>query len=215
MEQGVRTERRWGAKTADERRASRRLAIMRAAIRLYGASGYRSATVKAICAGAGLTERYFYESFANGEDLLCECFREVTRDLIIDMRAAARHDGRAPLARVRAALLVYFNQLRQRPAAARLFLLEMASVSAATQALVSVSLDQFGALLLDTLRSGRNHDRQVSPLLLRGAIGGGLHVAQAWIATGYAEPVEVVADAALRLYAVVAENLEGETRARH
>ena len=44
-----------------------------------------------------------------------------------------------------------------------------------------------------------------SPLLLRGVIGGGLHVAQAWISSGYAEDIESVANTALRLYTLVAK----------
>ena len=153
--------------------------IMQAALSVYGATGFRTASVKAVCNRAGLTERYFYESFANGEDLLKQCFLQVNRALIAQMRAAALDDGRAPLERVRAALLVYFQQIKDNPEGARVFLIEMASVSAETEALVSQSLDEFGVLLLEVLAAGR----PASPLLLRGVIGGGLHIARAWIAT--------------------------------
>ena len=194
------TVRRWGAKTADERRAERRTQIMQAALGVYGDTGFRTASVKAVCNKAGLTERYFYESFANGEDLLRQCFLEVNRALIARMRAAAVPDGRAPLERIRAALLVYFQQIKDNPAGARVFLIEMASVSAATDELVSQSLDAFGLLLLEAFTVDRPH----SPLLLRGVVGGGLHVARAWISSGYAESVDSVADTALRLYELVA-----------
>ena len=193
-------ERRWGDKTADQRRADRRSQIMQAALSVYGATGFRTASVKAVCIKAGLTERYFYESFSSGEDLLKQCFQQVNRALILRMREAAVHDGRTPLERTRAALLVYFQQIRQNPAGARVFLIEMASVSAATEALVSQSLDEFGMLLLEALAV----DTPTSPLLLRGVIGGGLHIARAWVDTGYAESVDNVADVALRLYALLA-----------
>ena len=173
---------------------------MRAALGVYGETGFRTASVKAVCIKAGLTERYFYESFANGEDLLKHCFQEVNRALIVRMRAASVPDGRTPLERIRAALLVYFRDIRDNPSNARIFLVEMASVSAATEALVSQSLDEFGVLLMDVLAA----DVPSSGLLLRGVIGGGLHVARAWIATGYSESVEDVADAALQLYALMA-----------
>ncbi len=193
-------ERRWGDRTADERRTERRRQILQAALSVYGDTGFRTASVKAVCNKAGLTERYFYESFSNGEDLLKQCFLEVNRVLILRMREAAVPDGRAPLERIRAALLVYFQQIKDNPAGARVFLLEMASVSAATEALVSQSLDEFGALLMEVFAV----DVPQAPLLLRGVIGGGLHIARAWIGAGYAESVESVADAALRLYALVA-----------
>ena len=173
---------------------------MQAALGVYGVTGFRTASVKAICQKAGLTERYFYESFANGEDLLKHCFLEVNRALIARMREAAVQDGRAPLDRIRSALLVYFQQIKDNPAGARVFLIEMASVSAATEGLVSQSLDEFGSLLMDVFAI----DGASQPLLLHGVIGGGLHVARAWIATDYAESPESVADAALRLYALMA-----------
>ena len=196
----ARAERRWGDRTADERRLERRAQIMQAALGVYGATGFRTASVKAVCTRAGLTERYFYESFANGEDLLRQCFLEVNRALVARMREAAAPDGRAPLERIRAALLVYFQQIKDNPAGSRVFLLEMASVSAATEALVSQSLDEFGTLLLEAL----GVETPPSPLLLRGVIGGGLHIARAWIGTGYEESVANVAAAALRLYALMA-----------
>ena len=171
---------------------------MRAALAVYGAQGFRTASVKAICNKAGLTERYFYESFANGEDLLKQCFLEVSRALITRMRQAAAQDGRAPLEQIRAALLVYFQHIKDNPAGARVFLVEMASVNTATERLVSQSLDEFGALLLEVFANDRP-----SPLLLRGVIGGGLHIAKAWIGTDYADSVENVAGAALRLYALM------------
>ena len=191
---------RWGDRTAEERRTERRVQLMQAALSVYGATGFRTASVKAVCAKAGLTERYFYESFANAEDLLCQCFQQVNRTLIARMREAAADDGRATLERIRAALLVYFGQMKENPAGSRVFLIEMASVSAATEALVSESLDEFGALLMEILAE---RGATQAPLLLRGVIGGGLHIARAWIATGYAESVEVVAEAALCLYGLM------------
>ena len=193
------TARRYGDRTADERRAERRVQLMQAALSVYGATGFKTASVKAVCMKAGLTERYFYESFINGEDLLKQCFLEVNRALIARMREAAVQDGRAPLERVRAALLVYFQEIKKHPTSARVFLIEMASVSEATEALISQSLDEFGALLMEVF----DDSRPTSSLLLRGVIGGGLHIARAWVGTGYAESVDSVADAALQLYSLM------------
>lgn len=62
--------RRYRGADADERRAQRRDQLIAAAVQVYGERGYQNATVKAVCEAAGLTERYFYESFANSEALL-------------------------------------------------------------------------------------------------------------------------------------------------
>ncbi len=202
MKEKLHSERKWGAKTADERRAERRCHLMSAAIKIYGERGFRNCSVKTVCNAAGLTERYFYESFSNGEDILKQCFRLVTSELILTMRETADNAGGHPRMRVRAALLTYLERLRGNPPAARLFLVEMASISRGADALVSDSLDEFGRLLLDILHR-ESEGEAVPPLLLRGVIGGGLHITRAWAANGFLESIEDVADTALRLYFLV------------
>lgn len=212
MEQERRPERRWGAKTADERRATRRRQLMDAAIRTYGERGYRNSSVKAVCLAAGLTERYFYECFENGEDLLRQCFRQVTGELISKMRDAAQGACGGARERVQVALLTYLELLRGNSPAARFFLVEMASISQETDTLVSSSLDEFGCLLLEVL-GRRSPGGDVPPLLLRGVVGGGLHVARAWVSNGYAESVDEVVGILLRLYLLVAQAPEPAAQA--
>src|ERR1700734_2808287 len=89
------TTRRYRGSPPDERRAERRCQLLRAAIEVYGKRGYRRATIKAVCAAAGLTERYFYESFANSEMLLAACYDAVTRELFNDISRAGAEAGRS------------------------------------------------------------------------------------------------------------------------
>ena len=192
--------RMFAGRTAEERRAARRSRLLTAAREVYGVRGYQASTVKAVCEAAGLTERYFYESFGNSEDLLCACFQQGADVLLRRVRdAAAASEGD----RVRASLIVYLDQLRVDPALARVFLIEMSSVSARTDRLVSVNLDRFGALLVELMRGPDAPGPSPPRLLVRGAIGGGLHVAQAWIDGGYAEPRDDVVEVIVRLYALV------------
>src|ERR1700751_6355680 len=72
-------QRHYGGHSTEERRRARRERLIEAATRVYGEVGYRNATVKAVCEAAGLTERYFYESFANSEALLVAAFETVSR----------------------------------------------------------------------------------------------------------------------------------------
>ena len=199
----------WGARTADERRAERRERIIRAAITVYGRHGYHRSSIKAVCVEAGLTERYFYESFTNNEDLLRQCFLVVDDDLFRQTRAAAQaapDRAGAPdgIARARAALLVYLELIRRNPDKARVFLIEMASVSPAAEALVLERLDRFGALLMEVLGVDPRFARRPPPLLLRGVVGGGLYLVRAWAMSGFAEDIETVAALNLQLYAALA-----------
>ncbi len=204
MQQGAATARKIGGKTIEERRSERWRRLIDAAVKVYGERGYRNSTVKAVCDKAGLTERYFYESFSNSEDLLCACFQEAADRLLLRVRRAGLQGGGAPMERVRAGVIEYLVHLQADPAAARVFLIEMSSVSARADALVSAGLDRFAALLVDFLTSGPGPHGEPPRLILHGAIGGGLRVAQAWTTSGYAEPVGSVADAILQFYGLVA-----------
>ena len=194
----------WGARTAEERQLERRERIIRAAIKVYGQHGYHRASVKAICLEAGLTERYFYESFVNGEDLLRQCFLAVEDDLLRRTRAAAA-EAAVPdvIERARTALLVYLDHIRANPDTARVFLIEMVSASPAAEALVSESLDRFGSLLMDVLGADPRFAIRPPPLLLRGVVGGGHYIVRAWAMADYAEDIETVAELHLRLYTVL------------
>src|ERR1700741_2572051 len=81
--------RHYGGHSTEERRLARRERLIEAATRVYGELGYRNTTVKAVCEAAGLTERYFYESFANSEALLVAAFETVSR-------AGVQLPGRGP-----------------------------------------------------------------------------------------------------------------------
>lgn len=55
--------------TLEDRAAARRAALVEAGVELLGTEGAEGVTVRAVCRGAKLTERYFYESF-DGRDAL-------------------------------------------------------------------------------------------------------------------------------------------------
>ena len=189
---------RYRGSSAAERRAGRREALILAAIRVYGERGYRNATVKAVCEAAGLTERYFYESFPNSEALLAASYHAVTSVLLATLEEVGASTPGRPAARVRAILARYFQALANDPRSARLFLVEIAGVSAQLDRIFADSLDQFGDLILRTFgRPG------CDPLVCKAVIGGVIHLASDWVARGYAEPIGAVTDAALRLCLVL------------
>lgn len=54
----------------EQRRAQRRERLIHAVIEVWGTAGGPPITMTRICSAAGLTERYFYESFADRETVL-------------------------------------------------------------------------------------------------------------------------------------------------
>lgn len=204
-------DRRYKGSTADERRARRREQFIMAAVEVYGERGYRQATVKSVCDAAGLTERYFYESFPNSEALLIASFRAVTDHLFEGVaRAGAASDHADGYERVRAMLTAYYEGLKRSPAPARVFLVEISGVSAEMDRELQNSLSDLGGLIEQTLYPGKAAERPSDELLMMGIVGGIIHIALQWIGQGYVRPVSEVAATALRLCRV----LEHEPRLR-
>ena len=56
--------------SAEDRRAARRRLLLDAGLEVFATRGYASSSVLEVCQQAGLTERYFYESFRDREALL-------------------------------------------------------------------------------------------------------------------------------------------------
>jgi AcrR family transcriptional regulator len=185
-----------------ERPALRRARLISAAVAVYGEAGFRSATVRAICRRARLTERYFYESFGSSEDLLIEAAHTLAFDTLAWMkqrRDAVDGDRDLKTAHM---LRGYFRQQSDQRSQARLFTLEFRGISPAADAEFDRILDAFADLIVETrdpaLRGPAAHDR----LLRRGIVAGVLQVTVAWIEGGYRESLAGVVAAALRICCV-------------
>ena len=57
--------RTYGGVTAGQRRATRRAALIEAALDLFAEEGARAVSKRAVCARARLNDRYFYEHFTD------------------------------------------------------------------------------------------------------------------------------------------------------
>lgn len=201
MKAELTTTRSYRGLSQDERRAERRARLMAAAIAVYGERGYHQGTVKAVCEQAGLTERYFYESFANSEALLIDSFNAVTYSVLGEITRAAEAAGRGRIARSRAMLHAYFAALQREPQSARVFLVEIRGVSRAVDLAFDAALRTIGCEVARIVAPpGAPHDE----LLQAGVVGGVIHIALRWISDGYLPDIDSVADSALTLGAVLA-----------
>lgn len=134
--------RRYGGRDAAQRREERRARLIAAGLELFGTTGYAATSVKNICREAGLTERYFYESLRDREDLLATVYDELIREVQVATFAAADQAGPELEAQVRAGLDVFVRTLTDDPRKARIVLIEVvgvgpASNSAATRSCTS------------------------------------------------------------------------------
>ncbi|MFE6925133.1 TetR/AcrR family transcriptional regulator [Nocardia sp. NPDC057663] len=88
--------RSYGGVSAAERRAERRARLLAAARTTWGESGIAAVTVRGVCKTAGLTDRYFYEHFANREQLLAAVADDV-RDQLLSVLVEAGVSSPGPV----------------------------------------------------------------------------------------------------------------------
>ncbi|MBS43295.1 MAG: TetR family transcriptional regulator [Nocardioides sp.] len=109
--------------SAAERAAERRSRLLDAALAVWADPGTRT-TMTAVCAEAGLTERYFYESFRHLDDVLLAVLEQVADEIEETTTAAREAAGDDPGARVRATMTTFVDLLVEDPRKARVAIIE-------------------------------------------------------------------------------------------
>jgi AcrR family transcriptional regulator len=167
--------RAYGGISAADRVAQRRERLVAAAVELYGTHGFLATGVKDICREAGVTDRYFYESFADGAELFTAAFDRVTGELLELVAGQVAAAAPEPEAQARVAIDAFVRALADDPRKSRLIFAEAATAGPAAEAHVRATLRQFAALVAATARPHlprRIPDRlvQMGALSLVGAI---------------------------------------------
>ena len=188
--------RSYGGLALEDRVAARRTRFVEAGVELFGTQGFRGATVRGVCAAAGLTDRYFYESFASLEALLAEVYLTLTHGFAArlteeSIRSEAwRGDDAAVERQTTAAYELWFDTVRD-PRFARIVLVEVLGVSAAIDTLYEESARAMAELTIAPLAATQpalKLSKARRELLGRALVGAGLQVAKMWMTGGYKLP---------------------------
>jgi AcrR family transcriptional regulator len=175
-------KRRYSGQSFEDRQAERRDKLIHAAVQVAGRVGLDGASVAAICADAGLTARYFYESFPTREAIFVEAYRAVQNELL---HRITEGKGQGDPKR---ALTGFYNAIRERQDLARVFLIDLE--------------DHDGAMRMASFEGANKLSKAFGlkathPLMVAGIIGGLVDIAKRWIESDFAEPVEKVVAIAL------------------
>jgi AcrR family transcriptional regulator len=144
--------RRYGGLSATERVASRRDRLLDAALELYGTAGFAATGVKDICREAGLTDRYFYESFRDASELFIAAFDRETSDLLQLVAQGVSEVPANPEDQARAAIEAFVCALAEDPRKARLIFTEAASAGPDIERHMRATLRRFAQLVQATAR---------------------------------------------------------------
>jgi AcrR family transcriptional regulator len=107
--------------SAQVRRDERRVRLQEAALELVGEGGVTPVSAEAVAARAGLTKRYFYESFSDRDALLDAVLDGFFADVHAEIVAALSGSRPGPAARAHTVARVLIDFLGRDPRRARLY----------------------------------------------------------------------------------------------
>lgn len=121
MESPRPARRSYGGKSAEQRRSERRVALVTAATEIWQESGWAAVTMRGVCARAGLTDRYFYENFADRDELMSVIWDQVRDETLLMLLAAiAPHLEDDPMVQLRAAVSAVVHHIGDEPQRAQI-----------------------------------------------------------------------------------------------
>jgi AcrR family transcriptional regulator len=188
----------WRGVSAEDRRTQRRAQILDACLDVVGESGVDGTTVDAIVERAGLSKRYFYESFADRHEVLAAAFDELMNGVRRRLVAAVAAPGSA--GRLRAMVATLVRALADDRRGARLYI--EAGRSPAAESRRHRAFDEFGDLVVEALFEGSSDDPRVRATALL-IVAGTTDVLARWLAGDLAldeaEVVDLIAGIGERL----------------
>ncbi len=204
----------YGGLDPEQRKAMRREQFLEAGLAVFGGEGFRSATVRKLCREAKLTDRYFYESFANLQELLTAVYelhmgriRERIYSSVMTCSAAE-----PPRTQVRLMLNAYFSALED-PRVARVCMVELEGISPDVEQLYHGYILSFSELIVELASHVYPHWQlpdDESLMLGMALVGAMRQTATHWLRSGYTMPRETVVRAALRLVMGVIDSIEAD-----
>ncbi len=201
----VARRRTYRGESLDVRRAERRDKLLAAALECFGTAGYHATSVRAICNAAGLTERYFYESFEQSEALLEGLYIQLTAKIEADIIAAVDAARPDPVAMTRAALDVYYRS-NEDPRVARVTHFEILGVSSEIDRAYRNCMGRFARLIagvMDAVAPVAQRTPQQLELMSAGMVGAVVQITMHWVMSGYSASRAEVVESALLLFSAL------------
>lgn len=203
--------RHYGGKAADDRSDERRHKLLAAGLELFGTQGYAATSVKSLCTHAGLTERYFYESFQNREDIFKVVAGRSAAGLARQLMPLAMDAQDNVEDQVREGLRIVFQWFRDDPRRARVQLIEPLTIGPHMTEMYRQVTGGFTMMLRDmAVRwfgpafEARKLDAQLLSTAMVGAV---VEMTKAWVLEGCPQPVDEMVHNAMAIYTAFTEKL--------
>ncbi|OAN30063.1 TetR/AcrR family transcriptional regulator [Mycolicibacterium iranicum] len=190
---------RWAGVPLTDRRAERRALLIDAAYRLFGDGGEAALSVRSVSRECGLNTRYFYESFADTDQLLGAVYDRVSAELAEAVEAAMARADDSLRARTRAGMAAVLHFSSVDPRRGRVLFTDARSspVLIARRAATQDLLRE--AVLTEGWRLQPGSDPVAALVGAAMYTGAMAELAQQWLAGSLGEDLDAVVDYALRL----------------
>jgi AcrR family transcriptional regulator len=193
------TPTRWAGVPLTDRRVERRKLLVDAALELFGEGGEAALSVRSVCRECGLNTRYFYESFAETDDLLGAVYDDVSIQLAAEVDAAMDAAGNSLRERTRAGMAAVLGFSSADPRRGRVLFTDARAnpVLIARRATTQDLLQE--AVLSEGWRMRPGTDPVAAGVGAAMYSGAMAELAQQWLTGRLGDDLDAVVDYALRL----------------
>lgn len=185
---------RWAGIPLADRRAERKTQLIGAAFGIFGTQGESGLSVRSVCRACEFNTRYFYESFADTDELLGAVYDQAAVEMSSAMEEAMAAAGDAPGARVRAGIRTVLGFGSADPRRGRVLFTE-ARTNPVLIARRAATQEQ---LLTTTLAEGSIHDDPTASRVRAAMFTGSMvELALQWLSGNLGDDLDAVVDHAV------------------
>jgi AcrR family transcriptional regulator len=201
--------------SAEDRRTQRRAKLIGAGLDVLGDDGIAGMTMTAVCARAGLTERYFYESFRDRDELLLAVYDACVQEAFDVLEDAIQSSPPDLLERGRAAASALVDVLTRDPRKGRVHAESMGSEKLREHRIAAVHA--YAGLIANQMRELRGLDLPAheAPLQLATVmlVGGLSEALVGWVSGSLDISKEMLAEECARLCVAAADAVKATVSA--
>jgi AcrR family transcriptional regulator len=187
----------WRGESAQDRCQQRRERLLEAALDAFNEHGIAKTTMRDICAGARLTERYFYESFSSTEHAFDEVYALLKEKLVRRVTEALIKAPRNIESLAREGLRAFYTFIKEDPRRGKIMLIDAVSANQLSQERSRGAMKEYVALMellsTEVVMPGAREKLDVE-WVAWGLLGMAIQVGAIWIADGMRRPVDEVLD---------------------
>jgi len=183
------TGRSYRGMTPEQRTAQRRESFLEAGLNLFGNEGFHGATVRKICKEAGLTDRYFYESYSSMEELLIEVYERCLQGILQRLQASLTGipSESFPEDLIRTLLTDFFKEMED-PRVAKVCMFEAEGVSDDMHGMYNDYIRRFVMILMGASRAYVKKwplSEEETEVLGNAIVGGIIQATRNWAVNDY------------------------------